>query len=198
MKAEKPLTLVGLFVAVLILCALLNVFALWAIDLLSTPTAEVAPEEETSCTAEPVVTSDLDPAAAAVKLGVETFYTIDYEAGEEAWLENICAVSTQSGCQSIRTFHSYSWAVLMSEHDKADIACTASPLAMLSEAKSANEWTQIWVVEYTISDQGDDNNEPQLVVAVAAFEDGEWKLNWLEDDYPQSYMNSWLEETPKP
>ena len=49
----------------------------------------------------PVLTNTPDDnqlAQAAALAGAQAFYTVDAQAGQQAWLDRLCAVSTQIGC----------------------------------------------------------------------------------------------------
>ncbi len=37
-------------------------------------------------------------AQTAAQAGAQAFYTVDYQAGQQAWLDKLCAVSTDIGC----------------------------------------------------------------------------------------------------
>ena len=44
-------------------------------------------------------TTDADqPAQAAAVSGAQAFYTVDYQKGKQAWLDQLCAASTSTGC----------------------------------------------------------------------------------------------------
>src|SRR5512140_32048 len=48
-------------------------------------------------------TPDIDQAAQSAALaGAQAFYTVNYQ-NQQAWLEKLCAVSTESGCQVDRS-----------------------------------------------------------------------------------------------
>ena len=51
----------------------------------------------TPAEATPAVLPEADGREAAIA-GARQFYSVDYSKGQQAWLDNLCAVSTQIGC----------------------------------------------------------------------------------------------------
>ena len=54
------------------------------------PTQTPAPEKLTG--------QDYSAAQRAATAGAQAFYTVDYKKGQQAWLDQLCSVSTQTGC----------------------------------------------------------------------------------------------------
>ena len=60
------------------------------------PGQEAAPQPVTAAS---LTTPDDDQLAqAAAVAGAQAFYTVDYQKGKQAWLDQLCAVSTSTGC----------------------------------------------------------------------------------------------------
>ncbi len=60
------------------------------------PGREVAPQPVAAAS---VTTPDVDQLAqAAAVAGAQAFYNVDYQKGKQAWLDQLCAVSTNTGC----------------------------------------------------------------------------------------------------
>ncbi|HNT54659.1 MAG TPA: hypothetical protein PKG95_08095 [Anaerolineaceae bacterium] len=118
----------------------------------------------------PAVATPIDPAAAAAVLGVETMFTVDYEAGIDAWVEKICAISAEGGC-SMANFMAESIAKSMQEY-QADSTCTATPLGRVHD--QGNQ--QYWVIAATVSGWAEDGTELVGVFVERQDETSDWKF----------------------
>lgn len=47
----------------------------------------------------PTPNVDDSQSSEAIIAGIESFFNVDYQQGQEAWLDQYCAVTTESGCQ---------------------------------------------------------------------------------------------------
>jgi len=65
----------------------------WIRKLIPVPTPVVALQPAAPPTGDPDAVSK-----AAAMAGARAFYTLDYQVGRQAWLDALCAVSTQAGC----------------------------------------------------------------------------------------------------
>ena len=141
--------------------------------------------------ADPTVTATpaVDPAAAAAELGVETFLTVDYESGVDAWLEKVCAVSTADGCEMFTDMSKEDIAEKMETY-KTDQTCTATAMKVVS----VEENSQIWIVEYSASGWKEVAGE-LAAVAVERGEDGVWKFDMVLP-VPQDALVEMLTPTP--
>jgi len=143
--------------------------------------------------ADPTVTATpaVDPAAAAAEVGMEALGNVDYEAGVDAWLENLCAVSTADGCEMFTDMSADKVAENMETY-KTDQTCTATALKVVS----VEENSQIWIVEYSASGWKEVASE-LAAVAVERGEDGVWKFDMILP-VPQDALVELLTPTPAP
>jgi hypothetical protein len=173
---KSTLAIVVLFAAIAIL--IFTGAAGWLVNTIAGRTAAAA-------------TQEVDPAAAAAELGVETFLTVDYKAGVEAWLENLCAVSTADGCEMFTDMSKEDIAEKMETY-KTDQTCTATAMKVVS----VEEDSQIWIVEYSASGWKEVAGE-LAAVAVMRDEDGVWKFDMILP-VPQDALVEMLTPTPAP
>lgn len=136
-------------------------------------------------------TPAVDPAAAAAEVGMEALGNVDYEAGVDAWLEKLCAVSTADGCEMFTDMSKEDIAEKMETY-KTDQTCTATAMKVVS----VEENTQIWIVEYSASGWKEVASE-LAAVAVERGEDGVWKFDMVLP-VPQDALMELLTPTPAP
>ena len=173
---KSTLAIVVLFAAIAIF--ILTGAAGWLVNTIAGRTAAAA-------------TQEVDPAAAAAELGVETFLTVDYESGVDAWLEKVCAVSTADGCEMFTDMSKEDIAEKMETY-KTDQTCTATAMKVVS----VEENSQIWIVEYSASGWKEVTSE-LAAVAVERGEDGVWKFDMVLP-VPQDALVELLTPTPAP
>lgn len=114
------------------------------------------------------------PAATVVEAGVEALLTADYEAGADAWLEKVCAISTQDGCQIAGTVYAQGIRTNLEKH-QADQVCEATALKVVSEtaATEGKPAQQIWAVEVKTSGWGEAKTDI-TAASVVQDKDGNW------------------------
>jgi predicted negative regulator of RcsB-dependent stress response len=103
-----------------------------------------------SFTASPVLPTptpnvDDSQSSAAIVAGIEAFFTVDYQQGQEAWLDKYCAVTTESGCQ----FAKLGAASLWKKYQDAKTVTSASVQPEQKAKQTADE--QIWRVRIQLS-----------------------------------------------
>ena len=172
---KSTLAIVVLFTAIAIF--IFTGAAGWLVNTIAGRTAAAATEE-------------VDPAAAAAELGVETFLTVDYEAGVDAWLENVCAVSTAAACKTYTEISADNIAEDFETY-KTDQTCTATAMKVVS----VEENSQIWIVEYTATGWKEEGG--LIAVAVERSVDGVWKFDMILP-VPQDALVEMLTPTPAP
>ena len=84
---------------IVLMLVVLAVLAAWQGPAILKLIGETTPENQ-ALASNPVNTPvDEDGAAQAAALaGAQAFYTLDYRQGQQAWLDELCRVSTQTGC----------------------------------------------------------------------------------------------------
>jgi len=116
-----------------------------------------------------------DPAALAAENGIKAVFTLGFSGGQEAWLAQICSVSTTGGCLAYRnTFGPVMWA--SAAQRQTDIRCLAASAGeKVDEYLSASGMPlQVWAVNAVLTVGGDE--ESQTVYAVVGLEEGNWKF----------------------
>lgn len=116
-----------------------------------------------------------DPAARAAENGVKAVFTLGFSGGQEAWLAQVCSVSTTGGCLAYRnTFGPVMWA--SAAQRQADIRCLAAAAGeKVDEYQSASGMPlQVWAVNAVLAVGGDEKS--QTVYAVVGLEEGNWKF----------------------
>lgn len=103
-----------------------------------------------SFTASPVLPTptpnvDDSQASAAIVAGIEAFFIVDYQQGQEAWLNQYCAVTSESGCQ----FAKLGAASLWKKYQEAKTVTSASVQPEQKVKQTADE--QIWLVRIQLS-----------------------------------------------
>lgn len=93
----------------------------------------------------PTPNVDDSEAAEAIVTGIEAFFNVDYQQGQEAWLEQYCAVTSESGCQ----FAKLGAASLWKKYQEAKTVTSASVQPEQKVKQTADE--QIWRVRIQLS-----------------------------------------------
>lgn len=84
-------------------------------------------------------------ASAAATKAVEAFFTVDYQVGMDSWLNRLCDLTTDSGCQFISIGASPMWDRYLEE--KTIVMAEASALQKVADKQSE----QVWQVNVSLS-----------------------------------------------
>jgi hypothetical protein len=109
--------------------------------------------------------------ANAAALGVEVFFQVNSEEGKDAWLNRICAVSTENGCALIRMGADRLW----EKYDDAGISvyAEATPVELIS----ATQNEQVWKVDVHLLKPLPGSNKTDDVAHVLIVKSGDdWKF----------------------
>jgi hypothetical protein len=145
------------------------------------PPTQVTPEE-----APPG--QDDSAAQKAALAGAQAFYTVDFEKGQQAWLDGLCSVSTQAGCT---VYQDVIGPNLWAAFDQAQTATTVQVTAQekVDEQTAGTRGgapVQVWRLQIELSDPWPVQEEPQMVFSALALviqEGGEWKFErFLTDE----------------
>jgi hypothetical protein len=127
-------------------------------------------------------TADQDAAAQkAATAGAQAFYTVDYQKGQQAWLDHLCSVSTQTGCI---VYQNVIGPNLWSGLEQAQMATTVKVTVQekvdeqIAETRG-NAPMQVWRLQIELSDPWPMQKEQQTVFSALALviqEQGEWKF----------------------
>lgn len=96
----------------------------------------------------PTPTPNVDDSQAteAIIAGIEAFFNVDYQQGQEAWLDQYCAVTSESGCQ----FAKLGAASLWKKYQEAKTVTSASLQSEEKVKQTADE--QVWRVRIQLSE----------------------------------------------
>ena len=140
-------------------------------------------------------TPDDTLAQKAVLAGAQAFYTVDTQKGQQAWLDYLCSVSTQTGCivyQNVIGPH------LWSGFDQAQTVTTAKVTAQekvdeqVAETRG-DEPMQVWRLQIELSAPWPMQKNPQTVFSALALvirEQGEWKFERFLTDAELTALSS--------
>jgi hypothetical protein len=134
-----------------------------------------------------------DAAARDVALaGANAFYTVDYKAGQQQWLDRLCSVSTQTGCivyQNIIVPNL--WSQLEEGKTVTTVEVSAQEKVEQQVASSRdNDPMQVWRLNIQLSSPWPVQKEPITefpAMALVIKEDGVWKFErFLTEEELQS------------
>jgi hypothetical protein len=120
---------------VMIVIALLTVVAI----VLLTIRSVIFPNPEVPAT-------DLAPDEQAAVDAVTAFYTLDYSSSSELWISNVCAFSTNQGCNAIRSFFA---PIIYNEVQNYQVqtGCRVIPIQLIENDGN----THIWQISVTLN-----------------------------------------------
>ena len=120
----------------------------------------------------PTPLADDTQASAAIVAGVKTFFTVNYEEGKDAWLEQFCATSTQSGCLFATSGSTSLWR----RYAEMKSVTTAEVAPKTLIRRSENE--QVWLVTVQLSQPlpGSEKTQDEAY-GLAVREDSVWKFD---------------------
>jgi hypothetical protein len=98
----------------------------------------------------------------AAIFGARAFYTVDFQKGQETWLDQLCAVSTKTGCIVYQNVIGPSlWASFNDAKTVSTVEVTAKNKVQEQLAPSrGNALTQIWRLQIKLSDPWPMQSEP--------------------------------------
>lgn len=116
-----------------------------------------------------------DLAKAASIDGVTAFFTIDEQAGKQAWIEGLCRVSTESGCAFYRLGLDGLWKQFEAAHTSITPTILAGEKVALPESETGR---QVWILSIELSKALPGRTEKSDVAyALVVLEKGEWKFD---------------------
>jgi hypothetical protein len=124
---------------------------------------------------------DDNSARKAAGVGAQAFYTVDYQKGQQDWLDRLCSVSTQTGCIVYQNVIGPNlWSGFEQAQTKTTVKVTVQEKfdEQIAETRG-NAPMQIWRLQIELSDPWPMQKEPQTVFSALALvieEDGEWKF----------------------
>ena len=120
--------------------------------------------------------------------GAQAFYSVDYQKGQQAWLDQLCSVSTQTGCI---VYQNVIGPNLWSSLEQAKTTTTVKVAVQEKVDEQVAETrgdapTQVWRLQIELSGPWPVQKEPQTIFSALALvirEDDEWKFErFLTDE----------------
>ncbi len=139
--------------------------------------------------------SEAEDAAArdAALAGAKAFYTVDYAKGQQHWLDQLCSVSTQTGCivyQNVIVPNL--WSQLEEEKIATTVEISAQEKVQEQVASTRNNAPmQVWRLNIQLSSPWPMQKEPITdfpALALVIKENGSWKFErFLTDEELQAF-----------
>jgi hypothetical protein len=127
--------------------------------------------------------SDQEDSAAqkAAIAGAQAFYTVDFESGQQAWLDRLCSVSTQTGCIVYQNVIAPNlWSGLEQAQTVTTVIIIVQEKVDEQIAKTrGNAPIQVWRLQIELSAPWPMQKEPQTIFSALSLvikEDGKWKF----------------------
>jgi hypothetical protein len=131
---------------------------------------------------------DDSAAQKAATTGAQAFYTVDYQKGQQAWLDQLCSVSTQTGCIVYQNVIGPNlWSSLEQAQTATTVKVTVQEKVDEQVAETRGDAPmQVWRLQIELSNPWPIQKEPQTVFSALALviqEQGEWKFErFLTDE----------------
>jgi hypothetical protein len=132
----------------------------------------------------------------AAAAGAQAFYTVDYQKGQQAWLDRLCSVSTQTGCTVYQNVIGPNlWSGFQQAQTVTTVKVTAQEKVDEQIAQTRGDVPmQVWRLQIELSDPWPMQKEPQTVFSALALvikESGEWKFErFLTEEELSALSNS--------
>ena len=132
----------------------------------------------------------------AAAAGAQAFYTVDYQKGQQVWLDKLCSVSTQTGCIVYQNVIGPNlWSGFKQAQTTTTVKVTIQEKVdeQIAETRG-NAPMQVWRLQIELSDPWPMQKEPQTVFSALALvikESGEWKFErFLTEDELSAFTNT--------
>ena len=124
---------------------------------------------------------DDSAAQKAATAGAQAFYTVDYQKGQQAWLDQLCSVSTQTGCIVYQNVIGPNlWSSLEQAQTATTVKVTVQEKVDEQIAETRGDAPmQVWRLQIELSDPWPMQKEPQTVFSALTLviqEQGAWKF----------------------
>jgi hypothetical protein len=128
-----------------------------------------------------------DPRAAIAEAGVMAYFNFEYNGDYDAWLKNICAISTDITCMGMEATYGPALQEAATNSQKSSTTTNVHAIKMVDENQSEiTGHQQIWAVQYTYSNWNGEKATYDYVMITE--NDGVWKF----DNFvmlPQEYLD---------
>lgn len=126
-------------------------------------------------------------AQAAAVTGAQAFYTVDYQKGKQAWLDQLCGVSTSTGCTIHQNvFVPALWPQLESTKTSTTVQVSAQEKLFDQINPLGNVPQQVWKLDIQLSVPWPAQEQPLTnfpALALVMLDNGAWKFErFLTED----------------
>ena len=185
---SKKQLFIWLLAIILLVVVGFGIYAFWRF-LPGRETVQQAVTTDSSAT--PV--NDIVAQGAAVE-GAQAFYSVDYQKGKQAWLDQLCAVSTSTGCtMDQNVFVPALWSQLEATKTITTVQVSAQEKALDQVNPLGNVPTQVWKLGIQLSAPWPAQEQPLTsfpALALVMRENGTWKFErFLTEDEVQALEN---------
>ncbi len=138
-----------------------------------------------------LTTPDADQLAqTAAVAGAQAFYNVDYQEGKQAWLDQLCAVSTNTGCtMDQNVFMPALWPQLESSKTSTTVQVSVQEKVVEQVSPFGDVPQQIWKLNIQLSAPWPAQKQPLTsfqALALVIRENGVWKFErFLTEDEVQ-------------
>jgi hypothetical protein len=122
-------------------------------------------------------TSYMTTAMQAAENGAMALCNIDFNAGEQSYVDQICEASTTLGCTYFTDQISQAWADLKRAYTANVLKCTPSTSRFLEEGQQFGMRVQYWQVNLQGGQGWSEGNKNREYWLQVAEENSNWKLN---------------------
>ena len=183
---SKKQLFIWLLAIILLVVVGFGIYAFWRF-LPGRETVQQAVTTDSSAT--PV--NDIAAQVAAVE-GAQAFYSVDYQKGKQAWLDQLCAVSTSTGCtMDQNVFVPALWSQLEATKTITTVQVSAQEKALDSVNPLGNVPTQVWKLGIQLSAPWPAQKQPLTsfpALALVMCENGTWKFErFLTEEELQAF-----------
>lgn len=182
---SKKQLFVWLLAIILLVVVGFGIYAFWRF-LPGRETVQHAVTTDSSAT--PV--NDIAAQVAAVE-GAQAFYSVDYRKGKQAWLDQLCAVSTSTGCtMDQNVFVPALWPQLEAAKTSTTVQVSAQEKVLDQVNPLGNVPQQVWRLDVQLSAPWPAQEQPLTsfsALALVMRENGTWKFErFLTEDEAQA------------
>lgn len=132
-----------------------------------------------------------DTGESAAIAGVTALFTVDVTAGQEAWQNAICSVSTENGCAFAQLMFG-NWDKVVEQKVRSQYEVTSTELY-----KDLGDGSQVWKVTGTIHNLNDPSQDKSGEVHVLTVKEGEtWKFDHILFEQELKALDN-LDATPE-
>jgi hypothetical protein len=145
--------------------------------LLSAVSCQPVSRNSQRATATAYAVAYMNTAMQAAESGAMALCNIDFNAGGEQYIENICGVSTQAGCAFFTSQIAAAWSDLARSYSSERLECKAGTSRFLEEGRQFGMLVQYWQINLLGTAGWPSNAKSREYWVQVAEENGLWKLN---------------------